>query len=202
MDCTLQIDYSALGLTGTGRVTRAAEGGVVIDEALDPGIAATLVDRTDEDEAALSAASGHGITNADTLVVFWEGGLRYGMTVIVTAGSGGTDSLAVAGGFGDALPAEETALVLGVQVDVSNTAEFDGDNAVLLLAIATRRAHLVFQTAGEAEIAPFELPAGELVSWVAGSGLANPLAGETVGIVLAACGDVAGAGLQVAIPLA
>jgi hypothetical protein len=48
------------------------------------GRAGTLSTRTDDNTGILTVASGHGITDADTVAVFWEGGSRHGVDVTAT----------------------------------------------------------------------------------------------------------------------
>ena len=77
-------------------------------------------------------ATGHGITTGALVDVYWEGGVRYGVTVGTVNGQAVplTDS-----GAGDVLPADETPIVIGL-VTVIDT-DFDGDKAAMLAALTT-----------------------------------------------------------------
>jgi hypothetical protein len=69
----------------------------------------TLTTRVDADTAILTLASGHGITNSDTVDVYWDDGRRNGLTV--TAYDGAT--ITIDAGVGDGFPAQGTAITCG-----------------------------------------------------------------------------------------
>ena len=123
---TLSISL-ALGGTAINRsVTRTTDAAVAYEVSLPAGKAGTLSTRTDSNTGILTVASGHGITDADTVDVFWTGGNRYGMTV--TAYDSTTISIDL--GAGTNLPDAATSIV--VTKEVSIVCQIDGDNASLI----------------------------------------------------------------------
>ncbi len=69
----------------------------------------TLTARVDADTAVLTLASGHGITDADTVDVYWDGGHRNSVTVAAYD----VATITVDAGTGDDFPAEDTTITCG-----------------------------------------------------------------------------------------
>jgi len=82
--------------------------------------------------------TGHGITVAESVTIAWVGGVRYECTV----DSATTNEIIVSKGAGDALPAENTAVFVGVEQTV--IFPIDGDNISLLLVDCHQRSMIVF----------------------------------------------------------
>lgn len=71
----------------------------------------TLILKSGDDEGAISAPIS-GVLNSGLLDVWWEGGLRRGMTAEMDS----TGDIAISGGNGDALPAENTELRISIPI--------------------------------------------------------------------------------------
>lgn len=183
-------------------VARSAPGGLAQDVNLPAGLAGTLTTRTDDTHGVLTVSAGHGVEGGDKIDIYWAGGLRYGVTVdsvtstTITFGTAGA-------GAGDNLPAQDTAIVVAVQVTIDEA--FDGDDLEMIAAGATLvaggsagRAHLTFLDAGGATLHAVELAGGEAWSWAAGTGAANPLTGNPVASIKATAGTAAATRLQIA----
>lgn len=193
---TVTINTSAVGggIAISSSFARTADGVCAREIALPAGKAGTLTTRTDNDTGVATVETGHGITDSDTVDVFWSGGRRYGMTVSATTST----TISVDGGTGDNLPAQDTAVVVAKQVRM-DTAEI-GDN-LSVVAMEQRYAdptvddpsHVTFFDAGDTEIYPFDLqPNTPVVNDIAG-GVANPFAGEAVTYAMVSNGSAAAA---------
>ena len=135
-------------------------------------------------------ADNHGIEQGDLVDVHWTDPAdgthkcRRGITVDVAAANAiefDNDPAAE----GDALPAEDTAVVVSQRVTIN--ASFDGDDMVILGLKADQRLMVDFRTAAESLDAR-KLIANEGYSWA--TGLAdNPLTGEAVATIVASNGS-------------
>jgi hypothetical protein len=149
-----------------------------------------LTTRTDDDTGELTMAPGHGITTGQRLDVFWTGGHRRGMTVGTVAG----DVVPIDGGSGDVLPANLTAIT--AQVPAEEAFNVVGNNLQFLAARASRRGAVSFCDSGNAEHLGFELNPTTGVDggyqWYTGSGVTNPISGDTIAKVFFSNGSTAG----------
>ncbi len=182
------------GLSMSGLITRTGDASLAHQIALPKGTAGTLTGRTDDDTGVATLESGHGLQNADTVDVYWDGGMRYGMDAQVAG-----DAITLDGGSGDNLPTHTppTAVVVTLQVQIDS--DFDGDNVKMIVALCDQRAHIDFQDGGSASLAAVELQADEQWYWVDDQGIANPLTGNPVDDIFASNADPASAAtLQVA----
>ncbi len=178
----LSSSVTIAGLTITGSVPRSADGGLTREIPLPAGTAGTLTTRTDDDTGVATLEAGHGLSTSDVVDVYWSGGMRYGMTATV-AGNAITVDL----GAGDNLPAEDTAMVVTLQVQI--TADIDGDEVQLIVAGCDQRCHLDFQDSGTASLAAVDIAAGEMWDWAADQAIANPLTGNATADIYASNGS-------------
>lgn len=165
--------------------------GVTID--LVTGKAGTLSTRTDADTGILTVASGHGITDTDTVAVFWEGGSRY--NVDVTATTATTISIDV--GSGTDLPVATTAVVVSKQ-SIHNIA-IVGDSLEVFAVGSRQRVSVEFWSASPASLLRYDIPTSEGRHWVKSTDVTNPLAGDTVATVRVANGSTVSATLDIGI---
>ena len=93
---------------------------------LPAGKSGTLTTRTDDNTGIVTVASGHGITDSDTVDVYWSTGRRYGVDVTATDST----TISIDLGAGDNLPAQSTAVVICKQVVVNKA--IDGDNVKII----------------------------------------------------------------------
>ncbi len=150
--------------------------------------AGSLSTRTDDNTGVVTLAAGHGLEMGDVVDVYWAGAgnYRYGMDVTAVNGN----DVTVDGGAGANLPAQDTAVTVGEQVTIDT--DFDGDLVKLIVANCSLRAHIAFRDATPTVLKEVELQANEAWSWVAGQGIANPLAGSPVNDIKASNGDASG----------
>jgi hypothetical protein len=150
--------------------------------------------KADADEGGGTLAAGHGLVTGDRVDVYWQGGLRYGMTATVAV-----NAVTVLGGEGDDLPESADASVL-LAKRVQINADIQGNVAVMAIAgvsPAGARAHVEFQAADQSMVAARELTPDSPLVWTAGSGDC-PLAGDPITRALATAGVAYAVTLKVA----
>lgn len=168
------------GLTLYSQITRTEEASIAEQVTLPAGKA-----------GAISAAgidglvTGHGIGQGAIIDVHWTAGgvqcCRYGITVDTTATNAITfdDTPAAAG---DALPAEDTAVVVAVQVPIAIA--FDANNAKLVAFHSDQIAHVDMQNNDPASMFAVKLAANSAWFWNDGDNIANPFVGTNDDVVL------------------
>jgi hypothetical protein len=179
--CSVTVNIGGMNISATKNLTNNDIS--TTQPTLPAGKAGTLATRTSDTQGTATLGGGHGITDGDTVDVYWDGGVRYGMVVGTVAGNSVplTDS-----GDGDNLPAESTAIVVSPTVEVNLF--IDGDEITLaalrLLTTDPQLAtagHVVFLDDDDAEIAVFPLIANNLPTlYIAGGGTDNPYTGDAI----------------------
>ena len=197
MKATVNIVVSAAGLSVQGLVAREASGGVPPQEKSRlPAKPGTLSTRTSDTAGTLTLSTGHGITDGNTIDVFWtdaEGVLKcaYGATVGVVSGN----DIPFTGASGDALPVQDTAIT--TQKPTELDCDFDGDKAVLLVAMMkTAGGHVAFVDSGDAVLKAQTLQANEPFLWWKNGPFAAPITGNPVDAVLISNAGTAAATFQ------
>ena len=185
MTGTIQSVASLAGLSIASVVQREASGGVAHSVTLPAATAAHLTTRTDNNTGVITLPEGHDIVNGK-VDVYWAGGVRYGMDGIVTV-----NALAIDLGAGDNLPDDESDVTVANQVVIDT--DFDGDLLAIIAAACDKVSHLDFQDVGGTSLKAVALPAGEMWSWAADMGIANPLTGNPVASIEVSNGDSAAA---------
>ena len=176
------------GVSISGRTDRTGEGQIGQEVSLPAGKAGTLTTRTDDNTGVATLSGGHGILTSDKVDVFWAEGVRYGMTASVSG-----NAVTVDGGAGDVLPAQASPVVVTKEVEIN--ADFDGDDALIVAAMCTKRAHLQFVAADDSVLFGTELgTANEPWTWISDQGIANPLTGDAVDRIVASNGDSSASG--------
>lgn len=189
MSATLTLGGTIGGISFGGTVTRTSSGTVTEEFTLAVGKAGTLSTRTDADTGIVTVESGHGITDAMTVGLYWSGGCRRGMDVTATDAT----TISINIGAGDDLPIATTAVVICFETTVN--VDFVGNEALAAAVQGSRRCQVSWQLADGTEVVGVELgAAGEQNEWWAWAlletgGTANPFAAVTIGKVLASCGD-------------
>jgi hypothetical protein len=139
-----------------------------------------LTTRTDNDTGTITGASGHGISTADRIDIYWDGGSRRHVLVGTVSGLSIPFGASGGEGLGDNLPAADTALTfMKENVEVHT---FSGDDLIGLgVNSPSYPATVVFRQSDLTEIFAIELDAGESYVWTSAMGVDNPLAGGSVG---------------------
>ena len=201
MTTTYSLSVQGGGISVQQSVTRNGDLTVAAQVTLPAGLAGTLTTRTDNDTGVVTVASGHGITAADTVDVYWSGGRRYG--VDVTAVGGTTISIDI--GSGDNLPSASTAVVICKQVAAN--VMIDGDNAKLVVVnfavpgTSTAKSRVTFFDAvsggGSAVGSGLDLSANEPRITDVTGGATNNYTGNVILSLVASNGGTAEGTLQV-----
>lgn len=184
---SLATSFNGSGYNCNTSVT--AEQGWNVSFTLGPAKAGTLTTRTDANTGTLTMAdAGHGITTGARLDLYWDGGLRYGITV----GSVSGVTVPIDLGGGDDLPVVDTAIT--AMVPEAGTASITGANVVLLVAGSNctgASSQVVYTQSDDTLIAAYEIAADLQATppWFDGSGFTNPVTGVTLGKVYMSHGD-------------
>ena len=190
---TITSTFSLCGLQFGSQATRTGDGAISLDPTLDAGKAGTLSTRTDDDTGVATLSEGHGVTDSDTVDVYWSGGLRYGMSVTLVDGN----DVSIDEGSGDVLPDEDTAIIVGVRQQLNAT--FDGDDVEMFAFLCDKRAHVELTESDDTSIKPWELLGNEAWQWVKDTGVTNPLTGNPVAKIQASCGETKAGQLYVSV---
>lgn len=165
----------------TPPVARTNSGPIGLEDTLPVAISGTLSTRTDADTGTLTLESGHGITDAEVVDVYWDGGVQYGATVGTVSGT----SVPIDSGSGDDLPTQDTAITAVVQKSINLA--IDGDNVDLIAVAVTTldtslrtAAHVQFRDSGNAEIAEIDLVTNVPQVWDIAGGSNNPFTGNPI----------------------
>jgi len=101
-----------IGGENFNQTTTPVGDGMVVTKVLVPAAEHSLMlTKTADDEGAISVPIS-GVLNSGLLDVWWSGGLRRGMTAEMNS----TGDIAISGGNGDALPAENTELRISIPI--------------------------------------------------------------------------------------
>lgn len=173
---TSSLTVSVGGLTFSSRVQRTSEGQIGQgDVAVPAGIAGAITGAGGVD----GLATGHGFTNGNVVAVHWTASsvrkCRYDMVIDVASTNAVTFTVA---GYGDSLPAEDTAVVLSLQKDVE--CSFDPDLALLWAIVTDENTHIRFYAAGAGGDPTLHLVADEAVEWNSQGGYTNPLGSTSI----------------------
>jgi hypothetical protein len=156
-----------------------------------PGRAGTLSTRTDDNTGIVTVASGHGITDTDTVAVFWAGGSRYDVDVTATTAT----TISIDLGAGANLPAATTAVVIAKES--VHTLPIVGDDIAVIGIGCDNRASINFRDSGDASLLRYDMATGEGRLWISGQDVTNPLAGDTVATIVIANGGTTAAELRI-----
>lgn len=144
-----------------------------------------LTTRTDNTIGELTMAASHGITTGARLDIYWDGGMRRGVAV----GTVATNAVPISGGSGDNLPADETAIT--AMVPIEEALVVTGNNVEALLAYSSRKGQMVLEDSGGEEL-HIPLTAESVYAWHSASGVANPIAGDSITKIFLSHGDSGG----------
>jgi len=181
VNVTYGLSVSGSGAAIQSQVVRSGSASIGLIETLAAAKTGQLTTRTDNTDGVLTMSSGHGITTAAVIDLYWTGGNRYGVVV----GTVSTNSVPISGGAGDNLPTNMTNITAVVQ----STANIfiDGDNTELI-AFELRTndrslrtaGHLAFYDADDDLIAAVDLVANVPQVYDLASGIVNPFTGDPI----------------------
>ena len=140
--------------------------------------------------------TGHGIEAADLVGVSWLAATRYHITVdTATANAIVFDDTPTAGG--DALPAEETAVIVSVETSLDIAG--DGDQVQAFAVSCDQAANVRWLESDGTVIWEIELTAGVPYAWVESGPVANPLTGNPWSEIVAVNRTTTAANLELSI---
>lgn len=193
---SVAVTILAGGMTIKGTASQEGEGQAGQSIALPAGKAGAISAAAGVD----GLVTGHGFVHDDEVAVHWTAGgvrkCRYGMVVDVASTNAVTFTVA---GAGDALPAEDTAVVLSKEV--SSDLAFDGDAALVAAVRCDQNAHAQFYEDGSASDLHLVLTALAAWFWIVGCGYTSPLATRTPTAVRASNASTTAATLAVGLTL-
>lgn len=174
---TMTKSISLDGVQGSEVTTATGESGVKANQTLAVAKSGTLSTRTSNTAGTLTMESGHGITTGARLDIYWTNtdgtaGHAYGATVGTVSGL----SVPFTGAAGDVMPAAATAVTASVPNDA--VFGFVGDDMKGLLLSTTVAGYFVVAD-GSGNLLAQYVAANSSYSWIYGSGVTNPLAGDT-----------------------
>jgi len=178
---TITTNIGAVSISSSQTRTQEDERALTIT--LPAGKAGTVTTRTDNDTAILTVASGHGITDTDTVAVFWAGGYQRNVDVTATTAT----TISIDAGIGANLPIVTTAIVVSKQLP--HVTAFVGDSLDLFAIGCRNRCSVEFFTSVPASLLAYDIVASEGRSWVKSTDTTNPLAGGTVATIRVANGE-------------
>lgn len=177
----VQLAGMAMSLTAT----RSGEGEISQQPTLPKAWAGTLTTRTNDTDGIITTTLEHDVTTDDFITIFWAEGIAYYADVSAVGANTITFDTTT---LGDVLPAQDYVVIAGAEVTIDT--DFDGDLVKIIAATCPARAHLEFYDTGPAELHEIELLAGQAWFWVSDLGWTNPLTGDPVDKIYAACADI------------
>ena len=178
---TLSLAANGLGSSINNSVTRTGDGGSAAEIAVVAGKTGTVTTKNTASDADLTMDSGHGLSDALVVDVYWAAGGRYGMTTSGLAG----DNINVAGGTGDDMPVATTAIVVSVRTYFN--ALIDGDELGLLVmqnfyaaSSTTSTAHVTLLDATLTEVEGITLTGRNARFWDITGGDSNVFTGAPI----------------------
>jgi len=190
---SVSVNYSASisggGLAIQSSVNRVGTAPIGLSETLPAAKTGTLSTRTSDTVGTLTMDSGHGITTAAVIDLYWDGGVRYGVVV----GTVSTNSVPFSLGAGDNLPIATTAITAVVQQNVNLF--IDGDETkIIAFALRTNApsarvaGHISLYSAADTQIAELDLVSNVPSIFDLESGIANPFTGDPITYLKASTG--------------
>ncbi len=149
LEATVSGTTNVSGMAFASLNTQDSSAAWILDEDLDAAKTGQLTTRTSATVGTLTMDTGHGITTAARLDLYWDGGQRYGILVGTVSGN----SVPFTGGLGDNLPANLTAIT--AQVPTSINVVLVGNDIVgvyMGLRNSTANAQVSFEATGPTPI--------------------------------------------------
>lgn len=143
--------------------------------------AGALTTRTGDDSGVVTMEEAdHGLESDDVVDVYWDGGMRYGMTAAVSE-----LAVTLSGGAGDDFPAKDTEVQVCLQVVIPT--QIDGDQAACFAlsleyadSTSTAKGHVDMQDSGDATVKAHNLDANKPVLYDVDAEVANPITGNPI----------------------
>lgn len=170
----VNISYRVGGAVVDAQIDREDEQGAATLVSLPAGIAGTLTTRTDADTGIVTVLAGHGITDSDTVTLFWAGGVRRGLTVTATAAT----TISIDVGAGADLPAVSSVVTIAKEV-ITSLGHVGNDLAIFAVH-SVNRLMANIRNAGPTTILALDITGRESFAYISTFSGTNPFAGETL----------------------
>jgi len=180
----ISIRTRVAGVSVEATIRRTDELEQIFRHTMTAGKTGTLSTRTDDNTGVVTVSSGHGITDSDTVAVFWDGGSRYGVDVTATTST----TISIDLGSGTNLPIATTAVVIAKES--SHTLAIVGDDIAVMAVACDNRASVDFRDSGSSSLLRYDMASKEGRLWVSSLDITNPLASDTVASIVLANGGL------------
>ena len=174
-EARVNIGYRIAGRAVDAQIVRQDEAVSSIQIAMPAARAGTLTTRTNDTTGVVTVAEGHGITDEDTVAVFWDGGRRYAVAVSATTAT--TVSIG-SGGAGAVLPAEDS--VVTICKETTSNLVVDGDDIHIIAVYGPSRLSANIRKAAGVSVKALDIPAKESFAYISGFSASNPFATESL----------------------
>ncbi|MGV3486234.1 MAG: hypothetical protein ACO1RT_17580 [Planctomycetaceae bacterium] len=193
MSATARVTTSTVinGVTITSVVDRSEESSERMSLSLPAGIEGTLSTRTNDTAGILTVNEGHGVTDADTIAVFFDDGVAYNCNVSAATAT----TITFDSAEGTVLPAADSEIIASVQA--SYALLLDGDSLRVFAIFCTYRAWIDFRTSAPASVLVYDIAAREGRIYVSDVDAINPLASDDVATVHVANGSTTATTLEI-----
>ncbi len=161
------------GLTLSEVTITEADFAIVQEVSVPAGKVSQLTTRTNNTDGTITGPSGHGITTAQVVDLYWVGGCRRAVVV----GTVASLAIPISGGSGDNLPTNMTAVTISARASINVPAT--GDKVMgIFLSTPQRGSFSLNHGAGAAVHKTIDT--GKVWHWESGNGDTNPAAGVTL----------------------
>ena len=173
MQATISETVTVGGLTLSETTTVNAENAIIKDVSVPAGKVSQLTTRTDNTTGTVTGPTGHGITTAQVVDLYWVGGARRQVVVGTVSGL----LIPISGGVGDVLPANLTAVTICPRTAVNVVIAAADLNFLAMQVPASVRGSFALREGGGAY--PINQTQNGVWHWTTGNGEANPLGAYT-----------------------
>lgn len=180
---SINVSGSVGGVAIGGALTATAEHAANGAPSVAAAIEGTLTTRSTATTGVITLGSGHGITDSDTVDVYWTDGLQHDCAVTAYDST----TITIGSGTGDDLPDQDSTVKVG-KVQTEDCADFAGSNVLMWFVMLTYRGYVRLQTSVPADVAVKEFTGSDPLLWVSGQLTTNPLAGSTIAQIQVSAG--------------
>ncbi len=173
MRATISETVSVGGLTLSETTTVVAEKAIIQEVSVPAGKVGTLSVRGSATAGTAALSTGHGITTAQIVDLYFTGGVRRGVTVGTVSGN----NVPFTGGTGNDLPTLNDPITVCARSAVGFLV--DGDKVAFLGLSGPAAARCTFAVKENGGSYPINQTQIGIWHWSANNGQANPLAGES-----------------------
>lgn len=170
---TISSNITIAGSSISNRATLTSDTWASWTDTLEAADGGSLTTRTSDTEGVITLDdSAHALETGDVLDIYWTGGKRRGVAVVVSV-----DEATISGGSGDVLPTQASDISVAKVKEVDM--DFNPSNMRAIAVSLNQAGQLVFINSSNAELANYTLVADQGWMWFDGNGYDNPLTDST-----------------------